>query len=90
MIFYQNVSKTGSSNLKGQKGQIQFLLKFDKKSLQLIKAKSIFFKIAFVKKFFDQNSKAKAKCPPVTMKAGLQGQTFFSPFLINMTQRFLK
>ena len=37
--------------------------------------------MAFMKKFFDQNSKAKAKWPPVTMKAGLQGQTFLVIFL---------
>ena len=31
--------------------------------------------------FFDQNSKAKAMRPPVTMKAGLQGRPFFVVFL---------
>ena len=42
-FFNQNVTKKGSSTFKGQKGQILFLLKFGKKSFQLIKGKFIFF-----------------------------------------------
>ena len=43
-----------------------------------------------MKKNLDQNSKAKAMWPPVTMKAGLQGRPFFCCFLTNRTWRFLK
>ena len=81
MIFHQNALKTGFSAIKGQKGQIvENLLTtsfFGTKPFQLIKAELIFLsKIALLEKKLHQNSKAKAIGPPVTMKAGLQGQLF--------------
>ena len=51
-FFNQNVTKKGSSTFKGQKGQILFLLKFGKKSFQLIKAKFIFFQNCIREKKF--------------------------------------
>ena len=49
------------STLKGQKGQILFLLQFGKKSFQLIKSKSIFIQNEVFLKKLVQNSKPKAK-----------------------------
>ena len=80
MIFHQNALKTGFSAIKGQKGQIvENLLTtsfFGTKPFQLIKAELIFIQNCILEKKLHQNSNAKAMGPPVTMKAGLQGQLF--------------
>ena len=85
MIFHQNASKTGFSAHKGQKGQIVetlLLLRFFVENhLNSLKMNWFLSKNCLYEIFFKQNSKAKAMRPPVSMKAGLQGRTFFVVFL---------
>ena len=85
MIFHHNATKTGFSAHKGQKGQIVespiITSFFGRNPFQLIKDELIFIENCSYEIFFYQNSKAKAMRPLLTMKAGLQGQTFFVVFL---------
>ena len=94
MIFHQNAFKTGFSAIKGQKGQIveNPITKsfFGTKPFQLIKAELIFIPNRICEKKIGPKFKGQGHLTPCNYEGWPSRPNFFSRFLINMTQRFLK